>query len=123
MAFDAEDVAAGRFEQLHRQLTDQPKTDDDAHLAQLHVGHAHALQCDRTNRGKRGLFVGDCLGQAYREVLGHGDELGVVGQTCARARYALALDETLDVVADFEDDARAAVAERDGHVEPGADAF
>ena len=119
---DAEDPAAGRLEQLHRQLADQAEADHDARLAQPHVGDAHALQRNRADRDERGVVQADRVWHAHRQVSGHRDNLGVVRLASAGAGDPIAARKrVLRGLTNLQDGARAAIAEGYGHVEPTAD--
>ena len=60
-------------------------------------------------------------GIARRQAHRHADDFGVIGLARARARNAVADREAFDAVADVEDGARAAVAERHGDVDARSD--
>ena len=52
-------AAARSFQHLNSQLPEQAKTNDSNDLAEFDLRHSNSVQCDRSDRGERGLFQAD----------------------------------------------------------------
>ena len=80
----AQHMTAGRFQQLHRELSQQPQADDRHAMAQFHTGHPHRLQRDAAQRHKGGLFKRHALRDWHAQVARDAHHLGVAGVAAAR---------------------------------------
>ncbi|AUX21507.1 uncharacterized protein SOCEGT47_019930 [Sorangium cellulosum] len=118
---DADDVAAVRREELHRDLPEQPEADHHHARPERRAREPHAVQRDRAHGHERGLLVRHRVGHPHHEVQRHRVDLRVVREARARARDAIAAREARRPGAHLRDAARERVAERDRVVELGPD--
>ena len=52
-------AAAGRFQQLHRELTQQPQANHSDHVAEFGLGGTYAMESHRTQRCESGFVKRD----------------------------------------------------------------
>jgi hypothetical protein len=102
-------------------LPEQPEPYDDRRLAERRRREPHALQRDGAERRVGGLGEAYRVGHAHAEVARDRQKLRVRGVADARAGYAVADAEALDLLAHLLDRAGRAVAERQRLFELGAD--
>ncbi len=115
---DAENAAAGRLEDLHRQLAEQPQPDDGHRVAEPDLRRPHALQRDRAQRDEGRLVEAHALGDLHRQILRHEDRFGVRGVIHPRAGNAIADAKLLRARPHLAHRPRAAVAERQRRLQP-----
>jgi hypothetical protein len=75
VGIDPDDADAGRHQQLHDQLPDQPEPDHQRDVTELWFAPADALHGDRTDGAERGMLWVDAGRNPAVEVLGHPVEL------------------------------------------------
>ena len=86
-------------------------------LTDLRLGQAPPVHGDRTQRGERRVLEIHAVGHVRHQVLRHEGILGVNGVSAAGAGHAVSHPESLQPVADGDDDTGGRVAEREGLIE------
>jgi hypothetical protein len=109
---DPNDADTGGNEQPYHQLSDQPEADDARRLAELHLGPAHALHGDGSDRRERGVLRHDTGGNGHAQVGRDPVQLRVEGELVAGRRHDVPDGELLGTRTDLDDDAAQGIAER-----------
>ena len=118
---DAEHLAARRPQELRRDLADQSEADDGESLAERRRRRSDALERDRTNREEGGRVIADAVGNLRAEFLGNEVHFRVVRHLRARAGNPVADGDSGDALPHRNYTTGAAVAQRDGLIEPVED--
>src|SRR5205085_10647465 len=106
------DSTAVRLQELRGELADESESDDDDRLAQRRLRESHALKRNRAERRESAALKINAVGQHRAKVFRHGQQFGVRSIARARARHSVARAKLLHALADLDDYACGAVAER-----------
>ena len=114
----AHHLHAGRDEEAHHELPDEPEPDNTRGLTKRDLGAADALHCDRPHRGERGVLGCNTIRYRDAQIRRHPVQLGVQGEFVARGRDHLTDRELLSTRTDLDHHAAQRIAERRVAVQP-----
>src|SRR5262249_16169079 len=103
---------SARAQELDGQLTNQSQTEHDDPVSQARTAPSHAVKRDRAERPEGSFLERDLLRELRDEVLRHEVDAGMVRESRAAARHAVAWPKACDLRRNFQNDTGAGITGR-----------